>query len=333
MTNKLADKIWELAKAGFAGIWVQTYEPSEAIAELKALAEEKNILLGTWSLGESVQWNDTELPESQTSGSPMGPLIELNDLEARDTNRYKATFMVMENYHRFIESPEICQTMVRTINKGKTCFKSVIILSPIVKLPSELEKLFVVLDHELPTKDQLWSIATSLVAEKEDDYTEEQKQKILEAAIGLTRQEAESIFCLSLVRHGHLEPGEIWEAKAKWLEKSVGLSLYRSKQGFEAIGGLGNLKQFCSRALKNRPEVSEAKARGVLLLGPSGSGKSLFCKLLGYEVGRPVVVLDIGQLMGSLVGQTEANIKNALKTVDAMGTTILFVDKFCPLAA
>jgi SpoVK/Ycf46/Vps4 family AAA+-type ATPase len=57
------------------------------------------------------------------------------------------------------------------------------------------------------------------------------------------------------------------------------------------------------------------------------SGKSAFAKSLGRETGRPTLVLDIGALMGSLVGQTESNIRRALQIADAMAPCILFIDE------
>jgi SpoVK/Ycf46/Vps4 family AAA+-type ATPase len=65
----------------------------------------------------------------------------------------------------------------------------------------------------------------------------------------------------------------------------------------------------------------------VLLLGVPGSGKSAFCKALGNETGRPTLLLDLGALMGSLVGATEANVRQALRVADAMSPAILFVDE------
>jgi SpoVK/Ycf46/Vps4 family AAA+-type ATPase len=65
----------------------------------------------------------------------------------------------------------------------------------------------------------------------------------------------------------------------------------------------------------------------VLLLGPPGSGKSAFCKSLGAETGRPTLVLDVGTLLGSLVGQSEANIRQALRLVDAMSPCVVMVDE------
>jgi SpoVK/Ycf46/Vps4 family AAA+-type ATPase len=65
----------------------------------------------------------------------------------------------------------------------------------------------------------------------------------------------------------------------------------------------------------------------VLLLGPPGSGKSQFARALGAETGRPTLVLDVGSLLGSLVGQSEANLRQALKQVDAMAPCVVMVDE------
>src|SRR5208282_3762528 len=61
--------------------------------------------------------------------------------------------------------------------------------------------------------------------------------------------------------------------------------------------------------------------------GVSGTGKSAFAKALGNETGRPTLLLDIGALMGSLVGQSEANLRQALRIADAMSPCILFADE------
>ncbi len=65
----------------------------------------------------------------------------------------------------------------------------------------------------------------------------------------------------------------------------------------------------------------------MLLLGVPGTGKSAFAKALGNETGRPTLILDIGSLMGSLVGQSEENIRQALRIADAMAPCVLFVDE------
>ena len=88
------------------------------------------------------------------------------------------------------------------------------------------------------------------------------------------------------------------------------------------------LKAFCKRALLQPSRDNPLKRpRGVMLLSPPGCGKSQFCKLLGNEVGRPVLTLDVGSLMGSLVGQSEERTRQALAVVDAMAPCVLMIDE------
>ena len=114
--------------------------------------------------------------------------------------------------------------------------------------------------------------------------------------------------------------------KAQTLKKHSLLTLHRGGESFAALGGLQALKDFCQRALTPRP-ASIVKPRGILLLSPPGCGKSQFCKALGNETGRPTLILDLGALLGSLVGQSEANLRQALRTVDAMAPAICMVDE------
>jgi hypothetical protein len=189
----------------------------------------------------------------------------------------------------------------------------------------ELEKLFVVLEHALPDREQLEGIARELTSDSPDDLPQgEHLQRVLDAAAGLTRYEAEGAFALSLTRHNAIRPDAIWELKAQTLRKNNLLTLHRGGESFDSLGGLSNLKEFCRRALRPGKPI---RPRGVLLLGVPGTGKSAFAKALGNETGRPTLLLDLGSLMGSLVGQTESNLRQALKIADAMSPCILFIDE------
>jgi SpoVK/Ycf46/Vps4 family AAA+-type ATPase len=111
------------------------------------------------------------------------------------------------------------------------------------------------------------------------------------------------------------------------LKQQSALSLYRGE--IPTLGGLDNLEDFCNRILSSTGHNERAK--GVMLLGVSGSGKSAFCKRLGYSVQRPTLILDIGALMGSLVGQTENALRQALKQIDAMSPCIVMIDEVLKL--
>ena len=152
------------------------------------------------------------------------------------------------------------------------------------------------------------------------------RTRLLEAAAGLTRQQAENAFSLSLVRHRRLQTSTVWGLKADELKKSGLLALHRGGETFADLGGLDALKGFCLRALGPK-EASRPKARGIVLLGPPGTGKSQVAKALGSETGRPTLILDPGSLMGSLVGQTEERTKQALRIIDAFGPCVVVIDE------
>jgi hypothetical protein len=226
-----------------------------------------------------------------------------------------------------LQSAEVVQALVRQIVQGKQNRTFVLVLSPVVQIPAELEKLFVVLDHELPDREQLEQIARGIATEEGELTGGDHLGGVLDAAAGLTRYEAEGAFSLSLVRHSRLEPSAIWELKSNMLKKSGLLALHRGQESFADLGGLVPLKSFCIRALRRSDANQRARPRGVLLLGVPGTGKSAFCKALGNETGRPTLTLDIGSLMGSLVGQSESQTRQALRSADAMAPAVLFCDE------
>lgn len=194
-------------------------------------------------------------------------------------------------------------------------------------MPVELEKQFVVIGHALPDRDQLRAIAEEVATEDGELPEGEELDRVLDSAAGLTRYEAEGAISLSLVRHGCVRPDVVWSLKAQTLHKSGLLGLHRGNEGFDGIGGLDNLKAFSLRALRNRGRSRVCQAKGVLLLSPPGCGKSAFARSLGNETGRPTLTLDFGTLMGSLVGESERNLREALRIVDAMSPCILFCDE------
>ncbi len=203
-----------------------------------------------------------------------------------------------------------------------------VILSPLVQIPPELEKQFLVLEHDLPTREQLTQIAQGIATEEGEMPSGAELDRVLDAAAGLTRYEAEGAFSLSLVRHNALRPEVLWEQKSQMLKKSGLLSLHRGSETFADLGGLDSLKAFCLRAMRRQGDANPLlRPRGVLLLSPPGCGKSAFAKSLGNETRRPTVTLDIGSLLGSLVGESERNLRQALRIVDAMAPCVLFADE------
>ena len=86
----------------------------------------------------------------------------------RLANPKGTALLVLDNFHRFLNSAEVMQALVRQIASGKQNRTFLLVLSPVVQIPVELEKLFVVLEHELPDRDQLEAIARGTATEPDD---------------------------------------------------------------------------------------------------------------------------------------------------------------------
>ena len=333
----LQERFAELVRACFSGIWIQSQEHEDALVEIAPLCQREDWQLAVWDVDQgfrppAASPNTTAAQEE--GAAEQDPLSVLRALPALSPPGTTG-ILVLQNFHHFLRNAEIIQAVAHQIHLGKQQRNFLVILSPVLQLPVELEKLFVVLEHELPGREQLLEIARAIATEEGELPAGTELERVLDAAAGLTRYEAEGAFSLSLVREGRIRPDVVRSLKTQQLKKSGLVTLHEGQERFADLGGLEALKTFCSRALRGaaptanngqRP-TTPVKPRGILLLGVPGTGKSALAKALGQETGRPTLIMDMGGLMNSLVGQSEANIRQALQIVDAMAPAVVMIDE------
>ena len=306
---ELTERLAELIAAAFPGVLAVTAEPEEVLRDLAGLCRDRGWNLATWTADGG-------------GDGPADPLAAVKALPGSGDGE-TPSLLAMVHPQRFFSSPELLAAVRTALAAGKTRRTHLILVQPTADLPPELARDFAILNCPLPGRAELEAVARGVATEEGE--LPGSLTPVLDAAAGLTRSEAENAFALSLVRHGKLDPGPLWELKAKQLAAGGPLTLHRGGPGFAALGGLVALKRFCRTALTN--DSPTAEARGVLCLGPPGTGKSAFARALGAEIDRPTLSLDVGALMGSLVGQTEQNLRRALATVEAVAPCVLFVDE------
>jgi ATP-dependent 26S proteasome regulatory subunit len=222
-------------------------------------------------------------------------------------------------------------------NQLKESRKTLIILSPILRFPSDLEKDITVLDYSLPTLDEL-EISLDRVVRSAREIAgvqirmqAEQRERVLNAARGLTCLEAENVFAKSLVMDRKLDLGIIIAEKQQLINRSRVLEYYESVDGFANVGGLGLIKQW----LRKRGKAFTEKARrfglpepkGLLLLGVQGAGKSLLAKAVASQWQLPLLRLDLGRVFSELVGSSEQNIRSALRLAETVSPCVLWLDE------
>ena len=281
--------------------------------------------VGIWPVGTSTAAFSYRALCQVRQRRAADPLAAIRALTAPGKSS-STSLLVLQNFHRFLHSAEIVQALARQIIAGKQNRTFVVILSPVVQLPVELEKLFVVFDHDLPDRTQLEAIARGIATQECELPAGDELTAVLDSAAGLTRYEAEGAFSLSLVRHGRLVPRTVWELKRRHSESRAYCSCMRVKRTFPRSAAWRLSRRFANGPCSTR-QVTRSNGRVACCYWAFPELANAFAKALGRETGRPTLILDIGALLGSLVGQTEQNIRQALKIADAMAPCICFVDE------
>ncbi|MEQ8754850.1 stress-responsive protein Ycf46 [Coleofasciculus sp. G1-WW12-02] len=243
---------------------------------------------------------------------------------------------IFKDLHPFIDSPATTRWLRDAIASFKAAQKTIVLMSPMQQVPIELEKEVVVLDYPLPDLTELNQVLSQqLEKTKGRRTTTETREKLLKAALGLTRDEAEKVYRKAQVKAGRLTEGEVdivLSEKKQLIRRNGILEYIEEDETIDAVGGLEELKRW----LKQRSNAFTERAReyglpqpkGMLILGVPGCGKSLIAKTTSRLWGLPLLRLDMGRVYdGSMVGRSEANLRNALKTAESISPAILFIDE------
>lgn len=289
---------------------------------------------GVKPIGEGTQNFNAALEEFLNRPLPSPKHIGV--LVAKDL---PAFFQANNKNHIYIRALRDAQAAVSGGNR------TIVMTYPERVIPPELERVVRVVDVPLPSKEELkehletrFLVGIKRAASKSKDsaseikteYTEEEKLEIASAAAGMTLSEFNSSCNMSVAIHKAVLPEFLSTAKKDIVKKSGALEYLEPTTDLGQVGGLDQLKGYLSKRHKAMSEKARQAGihppKGVVLLGFAGCGKSLIAKSMGADWRLPVIRLDVGAVYGSLVGASEANIRQALKVVEAAAPCILFVD-------
>ena len=209
--------------------------------------------------------------------------------------------------------------------------RALVLVSPVLRIPVELEKDVTIVDFPLPTE------AGDPDGARRDDrrqrrraagsgssWTSAGRERFAKAALGLTLHEAENAFARAMVNDGVLDLDDlavVHEEKRQTVRKSGLLEFVDADVDLADVGGLENLKRWLAK--RDGSWLAEAAAyglpapRGVLITGVPGCGKSLTAKAVAAAWGLPLLRLDIGRVFAGLVGSSEQNMRTAIRTAEA----------------
>lgn len=299
------------------------------------------------------------VPARQDGGmqSPLAPVLDYAVRDLPDDGVF-----LLKDVHRFLggSSAGFNPVFAMTTRALRDAFyelrelgkpSKIVLLSPELVVPPDIEKEVRIHDYPLPKRDDLAVIVrgalrrAQAISQKdrqfvyEVDDIERFTAGLVDAAIGLTQVEVECVLenMLYSDRAVKADAARVMVTEKQQIIRKSGVLEFVSAeelQGLE-VGGLESMIQWLRlrrHVLENRDRARDEYGikqvpRGVLLVGISGCGKSLVCKKIASDWGLPLLRLDVGAIFDKWVGASEERIRRALSVAESVAPCILWVDE------
>ncbi len=337
----MSKEIESYIRAGYPAVVITTAEEDRALTACRDISFKLDKEFKFWSLTKGFQnevknydaMNPSQLSQEIHKEISMQNLVSdpIKVLEhALNAKAQSGMIYVLLDFHPFCKTPNTWRRAKDLFKIAKSRGITYVFVSAKFEVPEELKREVIITSLPLPTREELHVVLEKLAGTfniplptNSDVY--------VEAALGLTLNEAENAFATSLAKNNRFDVKTINHVKEKTICSGGLIECKSSNETLESIGGLKNFTSWAEkRFLAFSPEAKEygiPAPKGTLLIGVPGSGKSLSAKALANLWQKPLLKLDIGKLFGSLVGETESNTRQALAIAEAMAPCILWIDE------
>ena len=249
------------------------------------------------------------------------------------------TFIVLKDVHSEINNPKII-ALLKKISENNLYnddySATIFILSETTVIPRELENYITVFDIPLPTTSEILTIINEFIADLEIKVEQDTINDIALSFKGLNEFQIKQILNLAYQDGGCIDKEDkllILREKEQFIKKSGMLEIVNFSETINDIGGLENLKEWLARKAKVFSNLDKAikfgvdVPKGIMIIGMPGCGKSLTAKATASLFKIPLVRLDVGRLLGKYVGESEENMRKALKLSEAISPCVLWIDE------
>ncbi|GAB2578900.1 AAA family ATPase [Streptomyces capparidis] len=313
-----------------------TVEEQRALAVLDAVRRERDASadLVSWDVADGFHSaSGASLPQAPTPERALEKIAEL--VKARPGRR---DLYVLKDFHEFWSKSPVVRRKVRNLAHDLLYTgASLVVTAPTREVPRELGDDAVVLELPLPDADALRAELESLIGQNSgvrSELTVHGRARLAQAALGLTSTQARRAFAKAIVRDQVLDDrgiGAVLAEKKAVIRASRALDFVSAEETPDHVGGLEALKRWLT--LRERAFGEEAAKyglpapKGMALIGIPGTGKSLTAKMIGGMWRLPLLRLDVGALFGSLVGESEERVRQALALADTVAPCVLWIDE------
>jgi AAA+ superfamily predicted ATPase len=316
-------------RARFTLIVLVTPEEERALQSIKAVCDRTKRPCITWDMADHFQWLT-----AANGAVPAGkdPVAALEQIEKADDE----ALFVLKDFHECWATVQVKRKLRSVAQRLKFTKKSLLITCATHKIPEEFKDEAVMVDFPPPTAEELEAVLTriSRAPGVKTNLTKMGREKLIQAALGLTAAQAQRVFARAVVNDGVIDDRDIslvTEEKKQIIRQSEALEFHDVTETPDDVGGLGVLKDWLR--LRERAFTQEARdyglpsPKGIALIGIPGTGKSLTAKMIGGLWRLPLLRLDVGSLFGSLVGESEERARRSLQVAGMVAPCVLWLDE------
>lgn len=322
-----------LVRAKYPILQIVSWEERRVEAAVREVAKKLGRELHTWSVTQGMQ------PSVRRASGPAKASSLPGELEALAQVHESAEFtlFLLKDFHPYMKDTRVVRLLRDLAAKLRGRAQTLILVSPQMTLPVELEKDVTVVEFPLPDAEDIGRQIDEIVEAVKDNasvdtsLTGEEREAIVRSAMGLTADEIESALARSLVEAKRLTVAQIIEEKKQIVRKTGMLEFYPSSSSLKDVGGHDLLKEWLKKRTKSFSDAARDYGipwpKGILIIGVQGCGKSLVAKAVANAWGLPMLKMDVGRVFGSLVGQSEQNMRRAIKIAESLAPCVLWIDE------
>ena len=329
-------------RARYPIIWIVSAEESRVEASVRGLfathPKHSHKQVFTWTISKGVRFAD-QPDEEYGPEDPIAALQFVGGYGREQGPRGLPSVFLFKDLSPYFQDPRVVRALRDVVADIGSTQKTLIVIDTQLSVPQELKRQVAVIDWPLPVIEELSEMLDDFIADLESHdppvpvHLNGDREQVARALMGLTWFQAQSVLATAVIATGRLDSEAVQfiiSEKAR-LVKESGLLEFFQPEGLPDIGGLDLLVSYLSK--RRRAFTDEARKygaptpKGLLMVGVPGCGKSLACKTLAKLWNLPLIRLDVGSLMGSLVGQSEANLRQALAVAESAAPAILWLDE------
>ncbi len=267
--------------------------------------------------------------EGLAARQPMAVLQWLQKLDANNP-----TILLVKDFHRFCDDAGIARMLRNLSTQLRQLPHTVVLSTGTWSPPNDLDDALTILDLPLPQEPQLKKLLSKIAEASGSPLKKEVLEELTHACSGLSEARVRQVAARALAQRGQMgleDLAEVLEEKRQSVARSEVLEYCETHATPADIGGLDALKAWLDQ--RHQAFSDEARnfglplPRGVLLVGPQGTGKSLTAKAIAHSWSMPLLRLDVGRLFAGLVGASEARTRETIQCAEAMAPCVLWIDE------